>query len=216
MNQPPIPLILKEIQNYLINQKIALDDSGISNTKDGRIDSAINERLVIDKILEEFPIHEPPKARHWFDFSITTSDAFYPVNIKVSNFGAADNLNCKLGIYYALTGKEPDFSNETAWDHFFHMLASNIQENDKDYYFLALNKDAPSQILVQGLKTIGKLSPSGSNLPFQCNWGSNLEPVHRPFDEAKDYLLSCLGKSVKLRANIYDEFRAHFPDIIIG
>ena len=96
------------------------------------------------------------------------------------------------------------------------MLAKDIQENDKDYYFLVLNKDAPHEILVQGLKTIGVLVPNGNNLPFQCNWGDNLEPVHRPFDEAKDYLLSCLAKSVKLRANIYDEFKAHFPGIIIS
>ena len=214
MNQLPIPLVLREIRDYLIDQEITFNDLSINNTEDGRIKSAMIEKFIISKILGQFPIHDPPKARCWFDFSITVNDVLYPVNIKVSNFGAADNLNCKLGIYYALTGKVPKFSNESDWNKFFYRLASNIKENDKDYYFLVLNKDNPRQILVQGLKTIRELVPNGNNLPFQCNWGNNIEPVNRPFDNAKDYLLSCLGKSTKLRANIHYQFEEHFPDII--
>ena len=52
----------------------------------------------------------------------------------------ADNLNCKLGIYYALTGSMLTFDNTIAWDNYFKMLSNNLKENHTNYYFLILNK----------------------------------------------------------------------------
>lgn len=56
------------------------------------------------------------------DCSFEENNNFYPVNIKVSTTKTADNLNCKLEIYYALTGKIPPFSNGVIWEIYFKNL----------------------------------------------------------------------------------------------
>lgn len=70
---------------------------------DGRINSSINEDEVIKILSKRFYIMVP-KSRAWYDFALETNNNFYPVNIKITDTTHADNLNCKLGIYYALTG----------------------------------------------------------------------------------------------------------------
>ena len=206
---PAIPRILSEIAEFLSTSEVALDNSA----DDGRIDSAMSEKNIIQKISEKFSVETPSKEkRHWWDFAVVDAGVFYPVNIKISEFvNANDNLNCKLGIYYALTGRVPDFANEINWGKFFRLLHENMQENNKDYYFLVVNKLNTSDVLVQGLKTIQILQPNGNNLPFQCCWLKNRQLTTRSFDEARDFLLSNLAESVKLRAKIYLDFRRHFP-----
>ena len=205
---PAIPSILSDICEYLAADGIVLNHSA----EDGRIASANNEKQIIQKIADNFDLQQPDKSRCWWDFAVTDKGIFYPVNLKISEFqNANDNLNCKLGIYYALTGQDPNFANEIGWSDFFRLLANNMQKNDKDYYFLVVNKLNTNDVLVQGLKTISTLVPNGNNLPFQCCWLKNRQPVVRPFTEAQDFLLSHLARSVKLRTKIYFDFRQYFP-----
>ena len=114
-----IPPVLTEMRDFLSESKVPL-----TRTDNARIDSAVNEKIVLDKLSERFPIEQQPQARHWWDFSIRDDGVLLPVNLKLTELGnASDNMNCKLGIYYALTGREPDFANETPWHDFFERLA---------------------------------------------------------------------------------------------
>ena len=94
---------------------------------DGRINASINEAEILNVIKKKFDI-ETPRSRAWYDFSITIDDNFYPVNIKTTDTTHADNLNCKLGIYYALTGLLPDFPNEINWHNYFEKLKKILEQ----------------------------------------------------------------------------------------
>ena len=165
-------------------------------------------------IATKFDINEP-NSREWFDFSFEEKGVFYPVNIKVTTTVTADNLNCKLGIYYCLTGLLPDFSNGINWLSYFEKLYNNLgKHKNKDYYFLIVNKDNPKDIFVNSLKHIPQLQANGNNLPFQCRWNDNRESKKRTFDESKQFILSKFGESIKLRAEIYFNFKKYFQEYV--
>ena len=205
-----IPQVLCEISKYLKSQNVHFS----SQFEDGRINSVMNEDEVIKIIAKEFDII-PAKARNWFDFCIETKNDFYPVNIKITDTTHADNLNCKLGIYYALTGILPDFSNEIPWISYFEKIKGNFGlDKHKDYYFLVCNKNNSKDVFVNSLKELQNLQPNGNNLPFQCKWNDNRKYYFRSFDEAQEFILSVFGESVKLRTEIYFSFKKHFPQYV--
>lgn len=192
-----IPTQLNEIAEFLKTNPYNLSQP----LQDGRLNSSVNEEEILNTIKDYFPI-QLPKAREWWDFSFEENDIFYPVNIKTTTTKTADNLNGKLGIYYALCGLLPEFNNEIAWEKYFQKLHKDLGTNtDRDYYFLIINKNDPKDIFINSLKGIQTLQPN--NLPFQCKWDNNREIVQRNFIESKNFILSALAKSVKLRANIY-------------
>ncbi|MEJ8624326.1 restriction endonuclease [Helicobacter pylori] len=192
-----IPARLNEIAEFLRTNPYHLSQP----LQDGRLNSSVNEEEILNTIKDYFPI-QLPKAREWWDFSFKENDIFYPVNIKTTTTKTADNLNGKLGIYYALCGLVPEFNNEIAWEKYFQKLHKDLGKNtNRDYYFLIINKNDPKDVFINSLKGIQTLQPN--NLPFQCKWDNNREIVQRDFDGSKNFILSALAKSVKLRANIY-------------
>ncbi|WRD26780.1 restriction endonuclease [Helicobacter pylori] len=191
-----IPTQLNEIAEFLKTNPYHLSQP----LQDGRLNSSVNKEEILNTI-KHFPI-QLPKAREWWDFSFKKNDIFYPVNIKTTTTKTADNLNGKLGIYYALCGLVPEFNNEIAWEKYFQKLHKDLGKNtNRDYYFLIINKNDPKDIFINSLKGIQTLQPN--NLPFQCKWDNNREIVQRNFTESKNSILSALAKSVTLRANIY-------------
>jgi hypothetical protein len=205
-----IPKILTDISVYLSKQKFSLS----KQFDDGRINASINEAEILNVIKRKFEI-EVPRSRAWYDFAINTNNDFYPVNIKTTDTTHADNLNCKLGIYYTLTGLLPDFPNETNWLNYFEKLKENIGTNEnKDYYFLVINKNEHKDVFVNSLRGLQILQPNGNNLPFQCKWDTNREYNNRTFSEAKEFILSVFGQSIKLRAEIYFNFKKYFPEYV--
>ncbi len=192
-----IPTQLNEIAEFLKTNPYSL----FQPLQDGRLNSSVNEEEILNTIKDYFPI-QLPKAREWWDFSFEENDIFYPVNIKTTTTKTADNLNGKLGIYYALCGLLPEFNNEIAWEKYFQKLHKDLGTNtNRDYYFLIINKNDPKDVFINSLKGIQTLRPN--NLPFQCKWDDNREIIQRNFTESKNFILSALAKSVKLRANIY-------------
>ncbi|WP_120806217.1 restriction endonuclease [Helicobacter pylori] len=192
-----IPTQLNEIAEFLRTNPYSLSQP----LQDGRLNSSVNEEEILNTIKDYFPI-QLPKAREWWDFSFEENDIFYPVNIKTTTTKTADNLNGKLGIYYALCGLVPEFNNEIAWEKYFQKLHKDLGKNtDRDYYFLIINKNDPKDVFINFLKGIQTLQPN--NLPFQCKWNNNREIIQRNFIESKNFILNALAKSVKLRANIY-------------
>ncbi|MCQ2832615.1 restriction endonuclease [Helicobacter pylori] len=199
-----IPTQLNEIAEFLKTNPYSLSQP----LQDGRLNSSVNEEEILNTIKDYFPI-QLPKAREWWDFSFEENDIFYPVNIKTTTTKTADNLNGKLGIYYALCGLVPEFNNEIAWEKYFQELHKDLGTNtNRDYYFLIINKNDPKDVFINSLKGIQTLQPN--NLPFQCKWDNNREIVQRSFIESKNFILSALAKSVKLRANIYLTFKDFF------
>ncbi|MUU50007.1 restriction endonuclease [Helicobacter pylori] len=192
-----IPTQLNEIAEFLRTNPYNLSQP----LQDGRLNSSVNEEEILNTIKDYFPI-QLPRSREWWDFSFEENKIFYPVNIKTTTTKTADNLNGKLGIYYALCGLLPEFNNEIAWEKYFQKLHKDLGKNtDRDYYFLIINKNDPKDVFINSLKGIQTLQPN--NLPFQCKWDNNREIVQRSFIESKNFILSALAKSVKLRANIY-------------
>ncbi|MBH0280511.1 restriction endonuclease [Helicobacter pylori] len=199
-----IPTQLNEIAEFLKTNPYNLSQP----LQDGRLNSSVNEEEILNIIKHSFPI-QLLKAREWWDFSFEENKIFYPVNIKTTTTKTADNLNCKLGIYYALCGLLPEFNNEIAWEKYFQKLHKDLGTNtNRDYYFLIINKNDPKDVFINSLKGIQTLQPN--NLPFQCKWDNNREIIQRNFDGSKNFILSALAKSVKLRANIYLTFKEFF------
>ncbi|EMG97175.1 hypothetical protein [Helicobacter pylori] len=205
-----IPTQLNEIAEFLKTNPYNLSQP----LQDGRLNSSVNEEEILNTIKDYFPI-QLPRAREWWDFSFEENKIFYPVNIKTTTTKTADNLNCKLGIYYALCGLLPEFNNEIAWEKYFHKLHKDLGTNtDRDYYFLIINKNDPKDIFINSLKGIQTLQPN--NLPFQCKWDDNRKIVQRSFIESKNFILSALAKSVKLRANVYLMFKEFFGEFFVS
>ncbi|GAA7135084.1 hypothetical protein Kyoto67A_13850 [Helicobacter pylori] len=197
-----VPTQLNEIAEFLKTNPYNLSQP----LQDGRLNSSVNEEEILNAIKHFFPI-QLPKAREWWDFSFEENDIFYPVNITTTK--TADNLNCKLGIYYALCGLLPTFNNEIAWEKYFQKLHKDLGKNtNRDYYFLIINKNDPKDIFINSLKGIQTLQPN--NLPFQCKWDNNREIIQRDFDGSKNSILSALAESIKLR--VYLAFKEFFGE----
>ena len=210
MLQATIPQMLGDMCHYLSARDFSLSHF----MSDGRLNAAINEDEVISIIQENFDI-SVPRHRAWYDFAIETESDFIPVNIKVTDTTHADNLNCKLGLYYALTGRKPAFQNEIGWLRFFEELHKNFgYDKNHDYYFLIVNKTNHKDIFCTTLKSLKMLQPNGNNLPFQSRWRDNRNLQSRTFEDAADMLLSTLGQSIKLRADIYFNFKKYFPEYV--
>ncbi|WP_026943009.1 hypothetical protein [Helicobacter rodentium] len=200
-----LPNLLSNIVDFLKKQNPQLSNQSC----DGRINLAFNEDEILKLLESKFTIKHP-KIRDWVDFSFYENNVFCPVNIKVSTTKTTDNLNCKLGIYYALTGKIPPFDNSVSWEIYFKTLSENLEPNSKDYYFLIINKDNPSDVFVTSLKSLESILPNGNNLPFQAKWDNNRQLINRDFGNAKAFLLGTFEESLKLRADAYLHFRTYF------
>ena len=225
---------LDEIVKVLKKSKLKLS----KNLGDKRLNSAKNEDEIIEVILKEIKEIEyfeknnltilsfnavSDNNRAWFDFAIVSKDIkkhnyFMPINIKVSELNKADNLNCKLGIFYALTGCRPEdisLNNECNWTHFFKQLKLHIGKNKhKDYYFLVVNKNDTSDIFWTSLKRLNKLTPNGNNLPFQCKWNNNRTFIDRNYNEARSFIITNLNKSIELREKIGLSFKKYLGKYI--
>lgn len=202
-----LPQTLINIIDFLRANPLSLS----KHSRDGRINSAFNEDEIFHIITNNFDINRP-NMRDWVDFSFIENDMFCPINIKVSTTKSADNLNCKLGIYYALTGQKPDFSNGIVWEEYFQKLSQNLTPNSADYYFLIINKNNSSDVFATSLKQLNKLVPNGNNLPFQAKWDENRTLVSRDFETAKDFILHYFGESLKLRSEAYFSYRRYFEN----
>ena len=53
------------------------------------------------------------------------------------------------------------------WHHVYNY------KHKKDYYFIVLNKNNNSEIIVNSVKGLTVLTPNLNNLPFQVKWNKN-------------------------------------------
>lgn len=205
-----IPNPISEIRDFLAESTLVLSE----DQRDPRTNSAANEDQIIDIIQSNFDISRP-NMRAWYDFKSDFHGLPLPVNIKVSNFRGNDNLQCKLGIYHALTGMWPEFPNEISWGSFFAKLSQDYKNDaNTDYYFIVVNKLDATDVVATSLKSLQSLVPNGNNLPFQCNWESNRVSKLRSHSDATKFILDNLRKSCDLRSRISTEFEEHLAKLI--
>ena len=127
-----------------------------------------------------------------------------------SHTNAADNLNCKMGVFYAVAGIRPStvtekeeipFGNGTDWSKFSKMLRKYMATNkNKDYYFLVVNKSDTSDVFWNSLRQLDCLVPNGNNPPFQCVWSKNRNRVERTYIQSRKFILSTLQETMTKRA----------------
>ena len=197
-----IPKILEDVGNFLNEVDIPI----CTRNSDGRLNSKEDEitivRILQDEYGEENIIAEPVD-RHWWDVKIFG----YPVNIKTSKFKTADNFSAKGAVLYSVTNlTEEEITKINSFPDFEGELRkSKGEDNNRDYYCLVLNKTT-NEVLMQGLKTLTKLTPNGNNLLFQINWSKNKEIIERSDKEGYEFLIGAYKESISKKVGIHEGY----------
>ena len=173
--------------------------------EDGRINSIDDEATIIEILKKEYGnnIIEPP-PRCWWDLKIFG----VPINIKVSAFKTADNFSAKGAVLFSLTNlSEKEIDSVKSWKAFEDkvVLGKDIEDNGRDYYCIVLNKTT-NEVMLQGLKTLTKLTPNGNNLLFQINWSKNKTIINRTHKESYDFLIGAYKESVRKKVSVHDGY----------
>ena len=193
-----IPKILEDVGSFLNEVDIPV----CTRHSDGRLNSAEDETTIIRILQDEYDEENIIEGvvRHWWDVKIFG----YPVNIKSSAFKTADNFSAKGAVLYSVTNiTEEEITKINSFPDFEGELRkSKGEDNNRDYYCLVLNKTT-NEVLMQGLKTLTKLTPNGNNLLFQINWSKNKEIIERSDKEGYEFLIGAYKESVSKKVGIH-------------
>jgi hypothetical protein len=224
--------ILDTLTDYLAT---ALEKDIISLKVSGNPqgDSLANQRAIGDSI-RAFASGHPlfienglqfevePSPKYWYDFLLRTADngIWLPINLKVSSFSGRDDLSSKKGLFYALTGVNPDSVSIGDWGRFHTELSKRTKLDDcsADYYYLVVRKPSveypKAAVFWTSLLQLHHVHPNGSRPPFQCDWRENTErtPWSRQF--AICNLLNVLKETLALRADAYTSFQKHMAPVL--
>jgi transcription antitermination factor NusG len=195
-----LPLILYTIQKYLKSKAVQFS----TQTEDGRINSCMDEVVVIKLLIEMFGNKiKQPKCRMWYD--LLAYDYMYgwiPINIKTTTTTTSDNTGNLATCVYAYTDEILDIHREKTYENgkmseiLFNKLKNKKYNtnNKKDYYFIVLNKTDASDIIVNSVKGLTVLTPNINNLPFQVNWSKNRIFKYKNINKNIKMFIDCLHK----------------------
>lgn len=116
------------------------------------------------------------------------------INIKTTG-GSSDNAFSKLGLLIALTdipfADLPSTIDWNKWTELVYKHKANVP--GRDYWYLVLDKNDMSHIIIRGAKQINTWNPNPSN-DLQINWKEewDMPPDDCSFDEAFDKILNGL------------------------
>ena len=83
----------------------------------------------------------------------------------------------------------------------------------RDFYYLIINKQNPSDSFVVSLKGIKNVRSNPRNQPFQCKWNSSRSFENRNWEEAKQYLLKNWAESIKKEIELAEQgMPIHYPE----
>lgn len=182
-NQVRLPDILKKIKEYLQDCKFVCENN---KEFDGRTNSCIDESKIINTIMKDPYLRErvkkPLKNRHWFDIS-ARDDEFgdIPINIKTTTMQTADNSGNLAILLQSLTDYNMNIEDKYNNGYVSKILLQKLQKQEyntdykKDYYFLVVNKKDPSDIVINSILGLSKITTNIYNLPFQIRWMDNRE-----------------------------------------
>jgi hypothetical protein len=185
-----------EILNYLAKISVCEQNA------DGRINSLIDEDLLIDALIDISKNHkgfkvEKAPIRHWYDVKINDK----PVQIK-SSTGGTDNWSSKKSIAYALTDLEESEIDILGNRHktIQRVLANNVSKHQKprDMDIFCIDKNT-GKVYHTTLCTLSKLTSNGNNLPFQINWKYNWKrpSQSRTYTQARKFVLGAYIESIE-------------------
>lgn len=203
-----LPLILYQIRNYLVKNKIEL--SKCSN--DGRISSCIDENIITEKLKNNAYFKDKikiPKERWWYDVLIR--DHYYgwlPVNIKTTTTKTADNTGNLAMCVQAYTDEEvllhppkkprtkiskPSTNNGSMSKILINKLQNKClnYKAKKDYYFIVVNK-TNGDVIVNSVKGLVELTSNLHNIPFQIRWNKNSVFMYGNIKDKVNMFLRCM------------------------
>jgi len=183
-----LPTVLYAVKRYLIDN----DFSYCKSNDDGRTNSCLDEKTIINLLRNMMGMHNRiyvPKKRSWYDVSI--KDYMYgwlPVNIKTTTTRTSDNVGnlsiCVQAYINTELNLEKSYNNGELSEILFKELNNKNynRKKKKDYYFLVCNKNKKSEIIVNSVKGLTKLTPNLNNLPFQVCWHKNKRFEYKPIE----------------------------------
>lgn len=194
-----LPAILYYVQSVLKQEKMIFS----KETTDGRINSCMDEHTVLTFLQTKLGSEKIriPQKRMWYDVSLKDEVAgWIPVNIKTTTMNTSDNTGNLAMCVQAYTDVELDLEktceNGKMSDILIRCLkegAYNRREN-KDYYFLVLNKCVPEDVIINSVLGLTCLTPNVNNLPFQICWNKNREYAPKPIETNIRMFLDCMQK----------------------
>jgi|18_taG_2_1085343.scaffolds.fasta_scaffold06840_4 hypothetical protein len=176
------PETLLKMKDFLARNPI----EAACSADDGRFNSAIDEETIVKHLMKEFHLGKDfilPKARAWYDMWLVKENL--PVNIKSSTFASSDNACNFLSILWCFTDLTIDASTtpnkrKDIKELIKHARDFAHQAIERDYWFLVVKKDDPTNVICNSIKGLRRITPNPSNLPFQINWSKNIHYLEQP------------------------------------
>lgn len=215
-----LPLFLYVIKKFLTELICEISH----DTDDGRINSYTDEQTIIAHIQTSFPNRtRVPPIRFWFDILIL--DRLYgwlPVNIKSTTMLTPDNTGNLAMCVYGYTDYPMDVynvSNTYYNGKMVDILKQKLSTRSfntspkRDYYFLVMNKKSPTDIVINSLRGLRKLTPNINNPPFQVKWKHNRDYEYKPVEQCVERFLEAVQKT---NPGWREKFSREIRDISIG
>jgi hypothetical protein len=121
-----LPLIMYNIQKYLIGKKLKFSKIN----EDGRINSCIDESIIINILVKKYKKRiKKPKSRMWYD--ILAFDYIYgwiPINIKTTTTVTADNTGNLAMCVYSYTDEILNFDKSYNNKQMSEILFTKLKE----------------------------------------------------------------------------------------
>jgi hypothetical protein len=175
-----------------------------TNTNDGRINSSIDETIILNLINKKFDGKvKIPSIRMWYDMLVFDYlHGWIPVNIKTTTTISYDNVGNLALCVYSYTNELLDIHRNKTYDNremsiilYNKLKNKNYNRNyKKDYYFIVINKTNNCDIIINSVKGLTTLTANLNNLPFQICWDKNREYNYKKIDKNIEMFLSCLKK----------------------
>jgi hypothetical protein len=195
-----LPLVLYIIKKYLLSQTILFS----KYSKDGRINSCIDEDIIITILIERYPLLiRKPKIRMWYDILVYDKQYnWIPINIKITTMTTADNTGNLAMCVYSYTNENLDIELNKSYDNgkMSKLLIKKLKNKEynkthkKDYYFICINKTDCKDIIINSLKGLNILTPNINNLPFQVRWSKNRIFTYKNIKKSITLFIDCMQK----------------------
>lgn len=190
-----LPFVLHKFKNSLISKNIYLSNINA----DGRINSSIHEDIIIHHLYSQFPdLIKIPKSRMWYDIlAYDYSFGWIPINIKSTSMKTSDNTGNLAMLVYSYTNYNMNMFSSYNNGYMSKILINSINNKNlnfsrRDYFFLVVNKDEPSDIIINSIRGLSKLTPNINNLPFQVKWNDNKTFIYKPLIDNINMFIQCI------------------------
>jgi len=202
MNNQYAPKVLNNIVDALKKEKIEISEAVEGEGRGG----SLHDEGTIKRFLQSHPkfkkhVFDVP-ARGFGDMLVLDYDmkTYHVVNIKTS-VGSSDNATSKIGFLYAFTDMEyNELPRAMNWKKFYKLIKERQADTQKDYWFLCVDKNNSSNVMVRGAKQIvnyGENANPGNLL--QINWAKEKTclPANRTYDEAYEVIINGIARCFK-------------------